>query len=184
MENHLKDFVFITGNQHKADFLQKWIGMPVAHHKLDLDELQSLDLRVVAEHKARQAYDILNRPVLVEDASLTFTAMGRLPGTYIKWFIEEMGIEGIADLASHLSSQEAVGRVIYALHDGNRVRHFEGQMRGHIAARPQGDSGFGFDPIFVNEGFSVTRAQMSESDYATTSYRTDAMNKLRAFLNS
>src|SRR6476469_6425452 len=101
--------VFITGNQNKADFLAKWLGMPVKHHKLDLDELQSLDLHQIVEHKARQAYTIIKQPVLVEDASLTFTAMGRLPGTFIKWFIEEIGYDGLLKLANNLDSQEAFG---------------------------------------------------------------------------
>ena len=61
----MKDLTFITGNQNKADFLAKHLGVPVAHHKLDLDEIQSLDPRVVVEHKVRQAYEVLNKPVLV-----------------------------------------------------------------------------------------------------------------------
>lgn len=87
----MKDITFITGNQHKADFLAKHLGMPIAHHKLDLDEIQSTDLRVVVEHKAKQAYEILQKPVLVEDAGLTLTALGNLPGPFIKWFVAELG---------------------------------------------------------------------------------------------
>ena len=47
--------------------------------KLDLDEIQSLDLREIVEHKVRQAYEKCGKPVLVENASLEFTALGRLP---------------------------------------------------------------------------------------------------------
>jgi inosine triphosphate pyrophosphatase len=179
----MKDFVFITGNQNKADFLKQWLGRPVKHHKLDLDELQSLDSHVIAEHKARQAYDILKQPVLIEDASLTFTAMGRLPGTFVKWFIEELGIEGLAKLAAGLPSQEAVGRVVYALYDGTTLQIFDGEMRGHVVGERRGKGGFGFDSIFVNDGFDITRAEMAQADYVATSYRTDAMKKLRAYLN-
>lgn len=175
--------VFITGNQNKADFLAKWLGHPVEHRKLDLDELQSLDLRAVIEHKARQAYAILKRPVLVEDAALIFPAMGRLPGTFVKWFIEEMGYDGLLRLAHSLPSQEAVGRVCYGLCDGKRVRMFDGEMRGRIAREPRGGGGFGFDPIFINKGYDITRAEMSEADYAKTSYRTAAMKKLKEYLD-
>lgn len=176
--------VFITGNQHKADFLAKWLGHPVGHHKLDLDELQSLDLHEVVEHKVRQAYKILKKPVLVEDASLTFTAMGRLPGTFIKWFIEELGYEGLLRLANSLPSQEAVGRVCYAYYDGTELKIFDGEMRGRIAPEARGSGGFGFDPIFINEGYEVTRAEMDEEPYAKTSYRTDALKKLKPYLDS
>ena len=49
--------------------------MEVLHQKLDLDEIQSLDLRTVVEHKVRQAYELVKKPVLVEDTSLQFEAL-------------------------------------------------------------------------------------------------------------
>ncbi|HEU4914607.1 MAG TPA: non-canonical purine NTP pyrophosphatase [Candidatus Saccharimonadales bacterium] len=176
------NLVFITGNQNKADILQRGLGLPVEHHKLDLEEIQSLDLKAVAEHKARQAFDILGQPVLIEDASLTFTAMGRLPGTFVKWFIEELGIPGLAKLAASLPSQEAVARVLYAYCDGESVQFFEGTMKGKIIGAPRGDNGFGFDPIFINDDYNVTRAEMAVEDYDATSYRTLAMKPLREYL--
>ncbi|HSX29379.1 MAG TPA: non-canonical purine NTP pyrophosphatase [Candidatus Saccharimonadales bacterium] len=173
---------FITGNQHKADFLAKWLGYPITHHKLDLDELQSLDLHEIVEHKVRQAYDILKKPVLVEDASLTFLAMGGLPGPFVKWFIQEIGYDGLRKLAHSLPSQDARGDVCYGYYDGKTLRTFDGVMHGRIANEPKGTGGFGFDPIFVNKGYDITRAEMSEDEYAKTSYRTDAMGKLKDFL--
>lgn len=178
------DLVFITGNQHKADFLSKWLGHPVRHHKLDLDELQSLDLHTIVEHKVRQAYAIVKKPVLVEDASLTFTAMGRLPGTFIKWFIEEIGNDGLLNLAHSLPDQTAYGKVCYGYFDGKHLEFFDGEMHGSMAAEPRGTGGFGFDPIFINDGFKITRAEMQENDYARTSYRTQAVTKLKRYLDS
>lgn len=52
----MHNLTFITGNQKKADFLAKWLGIDMAHQKVMLDELQSFDSHVIAEHKARQAY--------------------------------------------------------------------------------------------------------------------------------
>jgi non-canonical purine NTP pyrophosphatase (RdgB/HAM1 family) len=180
----MTDITFITGNPHKAEFLGKWLGLPIVHHKLDLDELQSLDLHTVVEHKVRQAYDILKTPVLVEDASLRFTAMGRLPGTYIKWFIEELGYDGLRRLADGLDSREAVGDICYALYDGKEIHYFDGQMRGSISTEPRGTGGFGFDPIFINEGDTRTRGELPEDEYAATSYRHKAIVKLREFLDA
>jgi len=173
---------FITGNQNKADFLAKWLGYPVEHSKLDLEELQSLDLHEIVEHKVRQAYDIVKKPVLVEDASLTFTAMGRLPGPFVKWFIQEIGYDGLLKLAHSLPGQQARGDVCYGYYDGTTLKMFDGVMHGHIALAPKGSGGFGFDPIFINDGYTITRAEMNEEDYAKTSYRTDAMAKLKEML--
>jgi non-canonical purine NTP pyrophosphatase (RdgB/HAM1 family) len=180
----MKDLTFITGNQNKADFLAKRLGIPVAHHKLDLDEIQSLDPHAVVEHKVLEAYKMLGRPVLVEDAGLVFTAMGRLPGTFVKWFIEEIGYDGLLRMANSLPDQTALGRVCYGFYDGGEVHYFDGEMRGRIATEARGDGGFGFDPIFINDGFEKTRAEMTEEEYAASSYRTPAIEKLREFLTS
>ncbi len=181
----MKDLTFVTGNQHKVDFVSTHIGLPLAHHKLDLDEIQSFDLHKIVEHKARQAYDVLHVPVLVEDAGLAFTAMGRLPGVYIKWFLQEIGLEGLVQLARNLPEKTAVGSLTYGLYDGKELHFFDGEMRGRVAdAVRMGTRGFGYDPIFINDGFSVSRAEMQEADYDRTSYRTAPLAALREFLTN
>ena len=181
----MQELTFITGNQNKADFLSRYLGIQVDHHKLDLDEIQSLDPHTVVEHKVRQAYRILQKPVLVEDSGLIFTAMGQLPGTFVKWFIEEIGYDGLLRIANSLPEQTALGRVCYGFYDGKKVRFFDGEMRGHIAAEPRdGGMGFGFDPIFINEGYNKTRAEMAEEEYAQSSYRTPAIALLHEFLTT
>lgn len=180
----MNDLVFITGNQNKADYMARFLGGTVKHHKLDLDELQSLDHRKVLEHKVRQAYDILKKPVLVEDVSLTLTAMGRLPGTFIKYFVGELGNEGMCRMLDSFDSREAVAVVCYALHDGKEIRYFEGEMRGSIAKKPMGTRGFGYDPIFINDGYTITRGQMTQEEYDLNSGRFKALHKLKAFLES
>lgn len=178
----MKQLTFITGNQHKADFLARNLGQEIAHHKLDLDELQSLDHRAVAEHKVYQAYKILKKPVLVDDSMLMFTAMGRLPGTYIKSFLDELGLEGMCRLANSLDSQEAVAIVSYALYDGKVSHVFEGKMRGRIAPEPRGTGGHGFDSIFINDGHTETRVELSQKERDLASARYKALQKLKVFL--
>lgn len=86
----MQPITFITGNQKKADYLARYLGFPIEHIKLDLDEIQSLELKEIVEHKVKKAYAKIKKPVIVEDASLEFTSLGRLPGPFIKFFIEEM----------------------------------------------------------------------------------------------
>ncbi len=81
----MKPITFITGNQSKADYLAKYLGFPVAHEKLDLDEIQSLDLREIVRHKVRQAYLRIGTPVLVEDVSLEFAGLNGLPGPFLSF---------------------------------------------------------------------------------------------------
>jgi inosine triphosphate pyrophosphatase len=177
------NITFITGNEHKAKYVAQWLGVPVAHRKVDLDELQTLDLHTLVEHKAKQAFGIVGTPVLIEDAQLVFDAMGRLPGPFIKFFVEELGPDGIARMLNAFDDRRAFGNICYALYDGREMKYFEGSMSGSIATEPRGTGGFGFDPIFVNDGYKITRGEMDEETYAATSYRKQALDKLAAHLN-
>jgi non-canonical purine NTP pyrophosphatase (RdgB/HAM1 family) len=174
--------VLITGNPNKAKYVAQWLGIELEHQKLDLDEVQSLDLQEVVEHKVRQAYRLAKRPVIVEDAALILPAMGRLPGTFVKWFLDELGVKGLGELAARLSSAEAVGVLKYAYYDGKELQIFDGSMHGRLIAVPRGSGGFGFDAIFVNDGYDITRAEMDEEAYALTSYRKEALDKLAQYL--
>lgn len=178
----MKDLIFITGNQNKAEQLNKWLGIPVEHQKVDLDEIQSLDLREVVEHKARQAYDIVKRPVIVEDVAMTFTAFNTLPGPFIKWFEKGSSLATMCRMLDSFDDRTAEAHTMYGFCDGGQVQCFEGIMRGTIAEEPRGSSGFGFDSIFINEGQPLTRAEMDEETYSKLSYRVEALAKLREYL--
>src|SRR2546430_16838681 len=95
----------------------------------------------------RSAYDIVKKPVLVEDIAFTFTAMGRLPGPLIKWFLEELGNDGLCKLANGLDNRGAKAEIMYGLHDGRQVHHFYAAMPGQIAITPRGTNGFGWNEI-------------------------------------
>lgn len=178
----MKDLVFVTGNMHKAAFLSKWLGLEIEHQKLELTEIQSVDVREIAEHKARQAYEMLKRPVLVEDVGLRLLAIDPLPGPFIKWFVEA-GVDKICRLLDGFDDRRAETYIVYALFDGVDCRFFEGSLKGTIAKRPQGDGGFGFASIFISEGYTVTRAEMDEETQESTSHRAQAIQKLRDFLH-
>ncbi len=178
------NLTFITGNDEKAKYVAAWLGADVPHHKLDLDEIQTFDLRQLVTHKAKQAYDVLKSPVLIEDAQLVFTAFGQLPGPYIKWFKEELGVDGLCKILNSYDDRSAHGRICYALYDGKTMHFFEGEMHGSIAPEPRGTGGFGYDAVFINDGQPKTRAEMTEQEYADTSYRKQALEKLKEFLKN
>jgi len=176
------DISFITGNPVKAETLSRLLGYPVSHRRLELVEIQSLDLREVVALKAREAYRAVLAPVLIEDSTLVFEGMGRLPGTLIKWFEQELGLEGLCRLADRHSSRAATGQVLYGLFDGTTLETFYGETRGHIADHPRGESGFGWDPIFIPEGYTRTRGEMTQQEQQECSMRKVALAKLQAFL--
>lgn len=179
----MKNVTFITGNQSKADFLAKYLDDEIKHEKIDLDELQSLDLQVITEHKAKQAYKKINSPVLVEDVSFVINALGQLPGPLIKWFEQSLGLEGICQLVDKLGNREAVARVCFAFYDGELLKFFNGEVAGLVTDRPMGADGFGWNSIFIPHGVSKTYAQMDEDELRKHSLRTTTVYpQIRQFL--
>lgn len=174
---------FITGNAGKAEQLSKYLGIPVNHHKIELTEIQSLDLNEVISHKAKEAYQQIKGPVIVDDVSLIIHSMGKLPGPFIKYFISELGNEGICTAVSQYENKSATAEVCIGYYDGDHLEVFSGVIEGSISNEPRGDGGFGWDAIFIPEGYSQTRSEMSESDYDDTSPRKFALDKLRHYLN-
>lgn len=181
--HHMTNITFITGNQNKADYLAKYLGFPVSHHKVDLDEIQSLDLKEIVDHKVRQAYDVVKEPVLVEDVALEFSALGRFPGTFIKFLVDEVPFETICRTLDGLS-RDAIARCVFGYYDGNEVKLFEGSLSGMIADQPSGENGFGWDKIFIPDGYTVTRAELSEDDDQKTYTAIKPFAELKDYLNS
>lgn len=159
---------FITGNSNKVRYISQWLHQDLAHHKIDLPEIQSVDVREVAAYKAKQAYEILKKPVLVEDCALLFHAITPLPGPFVKWF-ETAGLEAMCRMLDGFGDRSITAKIIYCIANGGEMHFFESEMHGTLADHPKGKNGFGFDPIFVNEGYAKTRAEMTEEEYQSTS---------------
>lgn len=187
----MSDLIFITGNQNKADYLAKWLGMPIEHQKVELDEIQSLDLREVVEDKARRAYEVIQKPVLVEDIALTFHALGRLPGTMIKWFLEELGPKGLCKILQDYEDRSATASIMYGIFDGKKLETIEAHVRGEISFQPQKfaeentwKGSLSWNSVFVPEGSTKTYAEMTDEELKPFSHRAKAIAKLHEFLTN
>ena len=178
---------FITGNAQKVEDLQRFLGVPMPHRKLDIAEIQSLNLRNVVTAKARAAFSTLGTPVLVEDTSLRIPALGRLPGPLVKWFLQELGNEGLCRLVPPGASREAIAETAYATYDGDAVQVFEGSIRGRILESPDGGGPESWEAVFLPDG---ARAGWGHWDAYTPeeqerfSMRRPTLAQLRAFLDA
>ena len=185
----MKDIVFITGNQHKVAYLQKWLSVPITHQSVDLEELQSLDLLEVVEHKAKSAYAIVQKPVLVEDISLQFHALGRLPGTFIKWFLQELGTDGLCDLVRGYDNKDATARIMYGLYDGETFLTFDGETTGKITDAPSDtrandwNTALTWNSLFMPDGSDKVFSEMTDEELKPFSHRARAIVKLEKYLN-
>lgn len=181
----MKNVVFVTGSAEKALQFSRLIGRDIEHQRLDLEELQTLDVHAIAEQKAKQAYQQIGRPVLVEDVSFTLTELGQLPGPFIKYFVvAPSGVSKLAVMAAGLDSQAAEASCTYAYYDGENVSFFDSSLRGVVVSAPRGSGGFGFDRIFAPEGFDGrTAAELNEDEYDRYYSLVKPFNEIRRFLN-
>jgi non-canonical purine NTP pyrophosphatase (RdgB/HAM1 family) len=176
--------VFVTGNANKAKYFSELVGMEVEHHSADVDEVQSLDLEEIVRHKAEGAFKQLQRPVVVEDTSLVIRSMGRLPGPFIKWFLEEIGLEKVCRLADLSPDRSAVASSIYTYYDGNDMKHFNGSLNGTISDHPKGESGFGWNQIFIPEQSRKTLAEMVDEEFKASYMRIKMIKQVGEFLRA
>ena len=175
---------FITSNPGKARLLGQYLDLPFVHKNIDLIEIQSLDLTEIIEHKAKEAYRYLHSPVLVEDASLRFLALGKLPGPLVKWFLSELGTHGLCKLLDQHEDRSALAEVQFGFYDGRSFQIFAGKREGSIAPAPRGTNGFGWDAIFIPNGSHKTWAEMTNEESKQTSMRSDALKRLEDYLKT
>lgn len=176
------NFVFVSGNLKKVEYLERFLGRKVEHHHLDLPEIQSLDPIEVVEHKTREAYRVLKRPVLVDDTELKIAALGGLPGTLVKFFLQTIGVDGICRLVNNSDDKSAQAAVTYGYYDGKQLRTFRVVIDGTIPDAARGEGGMGWDAAFIPAGQDKTFGQMGGEDMAKYSVRNKDVQKLAAFL--
>ncbi len=179
----MKRAVFVTGNANKAKYFNEMVGVNIEHIKYDVDEIQSTSLREIVEHKVRQAYEQAQRPVIVEDTRLSFNALGSLPGPFIKWFIDEVGLEGICRMLDGYDDRSAIAGAAIAYYDGTVLEIFERELTGTLAEVPLGDSRFGWNSTFIPDGSNKTLGQMDEDEFKNWYKKIKPFNELAKYLN-
>lgn len=179
-----KRLTFITSNASKAEQLSRHLSVEVLHQSIDLAEIQSLNLDEIVGHKTREAFKVVKGPVLVEDTSLVFDALGKLPGPLIKWFLQELDNDGLCRLLNGYKNRSAIASVLFGYFDGTELKTYGGEMRGTVADKPRGARGFGWDPIFIPASYSKTWGEMTIDEQASTSMRRIALKKLEKELKA
>jgi len=178
----MKDVIFVTGNMHKAKYFSEMVGMNIPHKKIDVDEIQSLDVREVVARKAKQAYDQIQQPVIVEDTKLVFNAMGMLPGPLIKFFFEELEPEGLCRILDGYSDRTATIGAAIAYYDGEHLEIFESELPGEIAKKPVVDSGFGWNKVFIPKGAREALGSMNDEEFNKWYRKVKPYDQIRKFL--
>lgn len=179
----LSDLVVVTTNEDKISEINEILGTGHKVSKIDVPEIQSLDLDEVITHKAKVAYEKIKKPVLVTDVSLEIEGLNGLPGPFVKYFIKTLGPENTVKLIKNKNTRTKVTDAV-AIYDGKILKIFKGIIYGKVISKSKGKNGFGFDFVFIPGGYTKTYAQMSLSLKNKISHRARALNKLKTFLDS
>lgn len=168
--------IFVTSNQDKLKEAERALGFEPESEDIELEEIQAVEAERVVKNKVERAYEKIERPVMVTDVGVYIDELNGFPGALIKWMFKRVGNEGIAEIAGECKA-EAITVIGY--HDGEDFQTFEGTVKGKIAEEPRGDNGFGWDPVFVPEGYDKTFAEMTEEEKNKVSMRKKALEKMK-----
>ena len=183
-----KTITFITGNKNKLEEVRKILGSNLPYKiealNLDLPELQGEAEYIVSE-KCRLAALKVAGPVLVEDTSLCFNALHGMPGPYVKWFQDKIGLDGLNNLLMAYEDKSVIAKCIFAYKNckGEPIHLFTGNVYGSIV-EPRGELKFGWDPIFLPYGYRQTFAEMDSETKNELSHRYKALQLVKEFLQS
>lgn len=173
---------FVTGNKKKLEEVVAILGNTcpfiLVPLKVDLPELQG-EPEIVASEKCKLAAKQVGGPVITEDTSLCYNALKGLPGVYIKWFLEKLGLDGLNKLLLGYDDKTAYAQCIFAFSEGPGAEPvvFVGRTAGKIVSA-RGPTDFGWDPVFEPEeplGNTKTFAEMDKSVKNEISHRKKAL---------
>ncbi len=188
-----RTIVFATNNAHKISEIRRIVGDRYCIKSLadigchdDIPETADT-LRGNAEQKARYVKEHYGYDCFADDTGLMVDALGGAPGVYSARYAGPghdsqanmelllRNMEGKSDRNAHFST-------VIALVEGDELRFFEGSVYGTILEAPQGEEGFGYDPVFMPTGEIRSFAQMSGDEKNAISHRGRATAKLMQYL--
>ena len=182
----MKDMLtFVTGSTGKWKEVSAVLGDLVTQKDIGLPEIQDLDVKkVIAEKLIEARKAIPEGAILVDDSGYYFHALGRLPGVFTKFFLEELGLKRSAEMLVKLGDSSLTAYTVLGYMDEtDHISYFDGTFEGTMVM-PRGEGGFGFDPVFCPKGSDKTMAEMNDEERLKWKMRTIAVKKLKAFLES
>lgn len=191
----MKEIFFATGNENKIREIQQILGdrfviksFRDSGKKLDIEETEP-DLAGNALLKARAYAEATGLPTFADDTGLEVYALDMRPGVQTARYAgpENDAGKNMTKLLRELdgvADRRAQFRTAIAWIDGGEELIFEGILEGNIATAMSGSEGFGYDPVFIPDGFAITLADMTAAEKNEISHRSRAVNKLADFLQN
>ena len=178
------EIIFITSNSGKLKEAQGYfapMGVKIIQQKIEYPEIQAKDLEEVVKFAIEWLKDKIDKPFFIDDSGLFIEALNGFPGVYSAYVFKTLGNEGILKLMDGVENRKAYFKSVIGYYDG-RIHIFKGIVNGRIGYKKRGDLGFGFDPIFIPEGFNKTFAEMTTEEKNKISHRGRALETFSKWL--
>lgn len=190
----MKEIVLATRNRHKAEEIQTLF--PSGVRLLTLDDVRfdsAIDepydtFEQNALHKAQVVAQQTGKTVIADDSGLMVTALDGAPGVYSARYAgneqnDEMNIRKLLQEMDGIDSREAKFICVIAYVESNQqYKIFTGEVWGKIAQERTGDHGFGYDPVFIPDGFNESFGVLEGSVKNRISHRARAFEKFGSYL--
>lgn len=191
----MKKIVFATNNKHKLDEIRKILSDKfeiVSLHDIgcDVDIPETGDtLEDNALMKAEYVKQHYGLDCFADDTGLEVEALDGAPGVHSARYAEgtdhdsEANMDKLLGKLGNNNNRKARFRTVIALLFNGETHLFDGIVNGNIISERHGTEGFGYDPIFVPDGYEQTFAELGMEIKNQISHRARAVNKLAVFLN-
>lgn len=189
------EIVFATQNKHKLEEIQKIVGDQ--YKIISLAELNFFEDIPETENtlvgnalmKARFIHEKFHCNCFADDTGLEIDALHGAPGVYSARYAGpacsfEDNMRKVLSQMEGISNRKAQFKTVIALILDNKEYLFEGSVSGTILEKKSGTQGFGYDPIFLPDGYNESFAEMSAELKNKISHRAVATQKLTHFLHS
>lgn len=183
----MKTIVLASGNKGKvAEFRKMLVPMTVVTPKelnieFDVEETGRtfFDNALI---KAKALYELCGLPTIADDSGLCVDALGGAPGVYSARYSGGGDSENIVKLLKALDGEDnraAHFSCCIVYYDGGKIVEAEGKISGTIALAPDGDGGFGYDPIFISDDLGKSFGHANDVEKNTVSHRYRALVELK-----
>jgi XTP/dITP diphosphohydrolase len=179
--------VLVTQNKHKLKELTPLFNKYEVEFEttsIEKHEIRSENIEEIAQVAAKTAFEALQKPVVVDDTGFFVDALNGFPGSYAGIVLKMIGYDGILRLMTDNEERTSTFKTAVGYFDGQHLESFVGSMSGTVAHDPAGIGGFGYDPIFIPDGFTKTYAELTLEEKVSISHRTKAFEEFLLWYTS
>lgn len=182
-----------THNLHKKEEIQQMLGSEftvksLSDYGLNDEIVEDGDsFHANALIKAKYCFEKTGIPSLGDDSGLVVEALDGRPGIHSARYASDhdfpKNIAKVLEEMNGVENRKAYFVTVLCYFTDKGAEYFEGRVYGNLLTENKGNKGFGYDPIFVPEGYEKTFAEMLPEEKNAISHRRNALNDFLAFLN-